>query len=431
MKTVSRRTLLAGTASAVVMASALTKGGSASGTQVKPRITVITQWYHSGDADAITAFGKYYTSRGGVWQHTAVPGFTTEMMNKLRVEIIAGNPPAASQLKGPEIATWSRIAPTVDLDPLVTAAHFGDVVAPDLARQQKPRGDWIALPLQIHRVNTMWISKKAMDKVGETKFPSSWHELEALAEKMKSAGIVPIANGGHRDDDALKFDVCLAGTSPDTYRKAIMDLDPTALTSAEMVEAFTLVRKIADWQTPNVGATDWVDYIGAFIRGEKGILFEGTWAQSFIANSGFKTSDYLVGPAPQKEGMPAFVLNSDSFIFWKRNEPDLQAGQALMAEVVMSKEGQEVFPKISGAIPARIDVDLSGPGWSAGQREMLQALGNAVKANRVVLTLSQNMAQTNDITAAMIDVITEYVHDATISAKDGAQRLAASVTSLR
>ena len=41
------------------------------------------------------------------------------MMNKLRAQIIAGDPPAVSQLKGPEIAAWSNIAPVVDLDAVV------------------------------------------------------------------------------------------------------------------------------------------------------------------------------------------------------------------------------------------------------------------------------------------------------------------------
>jgi glucose/mannose transport system substrate-binding protein len=426
MKTINRRTFLTSSASAAILASLGIKS-SALAQSAKPRLTLITQWYHGGDAVAIGALGKYFESKGGDWVHTAVPGFTTDMMNKLRAQIISGDPPAISQLKGPEIAAWSTLAPTVNLNNLVAEAKFAAAVAPDLAKQQMPNGDWIALPLQIHRVNTMWISKKAMDKIGETTFPKTWSEFDALAEKMKAAGIVPVANGGRRDDDGIKFDVSLAGTSPETYRKAIMSLDKGALTSPEMVQSFTRLRKIANWLTPNVGSTDWVDYIGAFIKGEKGILFQGAWAQSFIASQGFSASDYLVGPAPQQEGVSAFVLNSDSFIFWKRDEADLQAGQTLFANILMSEEGQKIFPKVSGAIPARFYIDLSGPDWSDGQRNMVSSLGAAKEANRVLLTLSQNMAQTNDITAAMMDVITEYVHDSSISAEDGAQRLGKSV----
>ena len=35
--------------------------------------------------------GKEFARQGGVWEHNPVPGFTTEMMNKLRAQIIAGD----------------------------------------------------------------------------------------------------------------------------------------------------------------------------------------------------------------------------------------------------------------------------------------------------------------------------------------------------
>ncbi len=86
-----------------------------------------------------------------------VPGFTTEMMNKLRAQIMAGDPPAISQLKGPEIAAWSKIAPTVDITPWVKAAGFEDKVPAELAKSCQPAGHWIALPMQVYRINTLFL----------------------------------------------------------------------------------------------------------------------------------------------------------------------------------------------------------------------------------------------------------------------------------
>ena len=126
--TITRRRLLAGSAAALAL-PAFARAQSA----VKPRLTAISQWSAGSDGAAITALGKKFEEKGGIWQHSPVPGFTTEMMNKLRAQIIAGDPPACSQLKGPEIAAWSKIAPTVNLDALVAAAGYEKVVAPDLA----------------------------------------------------------------------------------------------------------------------------------------------------------------------------------------------------------------------------------------------------------------------------------------------------------
>src|SRR4249919_1175273 len=155
-----RRDFLAGTAGVAAMAGI----PAVAWPQAKPRVTFISQWSAGSDGAAITGLGKRLEEEGGTWQHSPVPGFTTEMMNKLRADIIGGNPPAASQLKGPEIAAWSKIAPTVNLDAVVAEAGYEKVVAPDLARLHKPGGKWAALPLQVYRTNSLFISKRALDR---------------------------------------------------------------------------------------------------------------------------------------------------------------------------------------------------------------------------------------------------------------------------
>jgi hypothetical protein len=90
--------------------------------------------------------------------------------------------------QGPEIAAWSKIAPTVNLDALVAAAGYEKVVAPDLAKLHKPGGKWISLPLQIYSTNMLFLSKRAMDKAKADKIPVTWADFNDLAEKMKASG---------------------------------------------------------------------------------------------------------------------------------------------------------------------------------------------------------------------------------------------------
>jgi len=98
------------------------------------------------------------------------------------------------------------------------------------------------------------LSKKAMDKVSATALPATWAEFNALAEKMKAAGITPVANGGIRWDDGMKFEIALAGISPAAYRAAIMSLDEKALRGPEVLAAFGQLRKIASWMDPAIAA---------------------------------------------------------------------------------------------------------------------------------------------------------------------------------
>jgi glucose/mannose transport system substrate-binding protein len=425
--TTTRRRLLAGSAAALALPAFARAQGA-----VKPRLTVISQWSAGSDGAAITALGKRFEEKGGVWQHSPVPGFTTEMMNKLRAQIIAGDPPACSQLKGPEIAAWSKIAPTVDLDAVVAAAGYEKVVAPDLARLHKPGGKWIALPLQIYSTNMLFLSKRAMDKAKADKIPVTWADFNNLAEKMKASGITyPIANGGTRPDDGQKFEASLAGISPAAYRAAIMNLDETALNGTEIKAAFAQVRKISDWMDPNIGAQPYATNLKRFVDGDMGMLIMGGWAQGVLRSAGFKFDDFMITPGPSDNGKPVFLLNADAFIFWQRKEPDLQAGQTLMARLVMDPAIQTMYSQITGSIPVRTDVDLSGEGWSDGQRRTAVALKDAVANNQAVLSLAHNMAQENGLTAAMIDVLTEYVKNKKITPEQAVTRLAEAVEGAR
>ncbi|WP_339033806.1 ABC transporter substrate-binding protein [Bradyrhizobium symbiodeficiens] len=425
--TTTRRRLLAGSAAAFALPAFARAQGA-----VKPRLTAISQWSAGSDGAAITALGKKFEEKGGVWQHSPVPGFTTEMMNKLRAQIMAGDPPACSQLKGPEIAAWSKIAPTVDLDAVVAAAGYEKVVAPDLAKLHKPAGKWIALPLQIYSTNMLFLSKRAMDKAKADKIPVTWADFNDLAEKMKAGGVAsPIANGGTRPDDGQKFEAALAGISPLAYRAAIMNLEKKALEGPEIKAAFAQVRKIADWMDPNVGAQHFSTNLKRFVDGNMGMMIMGGWAQGVLRNAGFKFEDFTIAPGPSDNGKPVFLLNADAFIFWQRKEADLQAGQTLMAQLVMDPAIQTMYSQITGSIPVRTDVDLSGEGWSEGQRTTSAALKSAIASNQALLSMAHNMAQENGMTAAMIDVITEYVKDKTIKPDQAATRLAEAVEGAR
>jgi glucose/mannose transport system substrate-binding protein len=195
--------------------------------------------------------------------------------------------------------------------------------------------------------------------------------------------------------------------------------------------AFEQTRRFTEWQDPNMGNQPYTTYIPKFMSGDVGMLLTGGWAQGVFRNAGYQLSDYVVGPAPQDNGKAAFILNADAFIFWQRKEPEFAAGQELMAKLIMAKDTQKMYSGITGSVPVRTDMDLSDASFSNQQRETAASLVTAVQSNQVVLSLAHNMAQPNQITAAMLDVLTEFVHDHKISPKQGQQRLADAVDGVR
>jgi glucose/mannose transport system substrate-binding protein len=398
----------------------------------EPKITVISQWSAGAEGDAMNAFGDLVTKAGATWQHSPVSGFTTDMMNKLRADIIAGKPPAASQLKGPEIQAWSQIAPTVNMDQLVAEAGYEKVISPDLAKLHKVQGHWVALPLQVHRINTLYASKKALDKIGATKLPKTWDEFNAMATKMAAVGITPVAHGGLAWADTMYFDLSLIGISPDAYRRAIMNLDDKALRGPEVLAAFKQLRQLTEWMSPANAGQHWSVFIPALMKGDYGFLMMGGWASGVLKRGQFEEGrDYVCGSTPSNVTKPVFDLNADGLIFWETKNADYLAGQKITAQVAMGKEFNRIFTQINGSIPVRTDIELTGAAFQDCQRDAAANLAAAVSADQVVLSLAHNMAQNNSITAALRDVLTEYVHNKSISPQEGQKRLADAAIAAR
>src|SRR6185312_17136327 len=99
------------------------------------------------------------------------------------------------------------------------------------------------------------------DRVGLTKLPATWDEFNAVAGKMKAAGITPVANGGIKWDDGMKWEIALCGISPTAYRKAVMDLDEAALKGPEVLAAFHQTRMLADWSDPGAAGQHYSTFI--------------------------------------------------------------------------------------------------------------------------------------------------------------------------
>src|SRR5919206_493126 len=70
----------------------------------EPKVLMLHQWASGNDAASIAKLGEMFTAAGGEWQQTAIAGHTANTLAKLRADVVAGNAPAAVQLKGPEIA---------------------------------------------------------------------------------------------------------------------------------------------------------------------------------------------------------------------------------------------------------------------------------------------------------------------------------------
>lgn len=392
----------------------------------EPETNILHQWHSGSNAEAIKVLGEMYEQAGGTWNQTAVPGHTSNTIARLRADVISGNPPAAVQLKGPEIAEWASTGLTANLNELAEAEGWEDVVSAELVEVMKPQGEWVAVPMNIHRIDWLWASKPAMDKVGATELPKTWDEFNAIAEKMAAEGIIPVAHGGQDWIDGTLFEIIVQGISTDLYRKAFIELDLDALQSPEMIEAFDQLRIMVGFMDDAFPGRGWEEPLNMMAKGEAGFYLHGDWAIGTLNAAGYEYGkDYLCGGAPMNSGEPGYILNADSVVMFKQKDPDFIEGQKLLASTIMTPEFQTVFNVTKGSIPARMDVAL-GEEFNPCQVMNLEDLKAATQAGTVVRSMAHNMAVPEKFRTAMFAVISEFM-TSDMSSEAAAQRLAEAV----
>lgn len=409
---------------ALAMAPTLAPRGAAAG---EPKTNLLSQWSTGSDAAAIAKLGEMFQAAGGQWTATSIAGHTANTIAKLRADVVAGSAPPAVQLKGPEIAEWAATGMTADLDPIAEREQWDKLVAPELIGVMKPKGTWVAVPMNIHRINWLWASRKALDAAGIAAMPKTWAEFNADAAKLKAAGIIPVAHGSMDWVDATLFENIVYGMNIDLYRKSFVQLDPAALRGADMQAAFAELRKVINWTDPGMPGREWDASANLMLNGKAGFFFMGDWAIGTFNAEGFKYgTDYLCAQAPSDNGRPGFILNSDSVVFFKQKDPDYVAGQTLLAHLIMTKDFQRIFNQAKGSIPARMDVDMS-QGFNPCQVLSKAQLQDSIQAGTLVLSMAHNMSVLQKYRGAMMEVITEFVNTPDMSPADAANRLGDAV----
>jgi glucose/mannose transport system substrate-binding protein len=407
---------------AVAAAAVLAAIGSA---DAKPKTNLLHQWATGSDAAAIAKLGEMFTAAGGEWQQTAIAGHTANTLAKLRADVVAGNAPPAVQLKGPEIAEWNDTGGTASMDELAGQEGWDKVVAPELLPVMKPKGSWVAAPMNIHRINWLWASPKVMQAAGVTEMPKTWAEFNAACDKIVASGKICISHSTADWTDSTVFEVVVYGQDLDLYKKAFVEGDIDAMRSEGMVKAFEQFRTMTSkYMDPGMNGRDW-DSMSALVgRGEAAFHIMGDWTIGLLTAAGFKEgTDYVCAQAPTDWGKPGFILNSDSVVFFKQKDPDYVEGQKLLAHLILSTDFQTIFNQAKGSIPARLDVDLS-KGFNPCQELSQKDLKASVEAGTLVRSMAHNMTVPQKVRGAMMDTITEFVATPDMSAQDAANAMA-------
>ncbi|UCA47217.1 ABC transporter substrate-binding protein [Pseudochrobactrum sp. XF203] len=402
--------------------TAMALGFMAGAAQAAENVEVLHWWTAGGEAAALDVLKKDLEGKGIVWTDMPVAGGGgTEAMTVLRARVTAGNPPTAVQMLGFDIRDWAKEGALGNLDEVAGKEGWEKVIPAPLQEFAKYDGHWIAAPVNVHTTNWMWINKAALDKAGG-KEPANWDELIALLDKFKEQGITPVAHGGQPWQDGTIFDAVVLSFGTDFYKKAFIDLDPEALGSDTMKQAFDRMTKLRSYVDDNFSGRDWNLASAMVIEGKAGLQFMGDWAKGEFVKAGKKPGeDFVCMRYPETQG--AVTFNSDMFAMFKVAEDKVPA-QLQMASAIESPTFQSAFNVVKGSAPARTDVPDTA--FDACGKKAIADVKEASEKGTMLGSMAHGYANPAAVKNAIYDVVTREFNGE-LTSEEAVKELVAAV----
>jgi glucose/mannose transport system substrate-binding protein len=400
------------------LAAALcTSGGAVSG-----EVEVLHFWTSPGEAKSIAELKSMMAGRGHTWKDfVVVGGGGGNAMAALRSRVLAGSPPASASLRGPAVQEWAELGAFANLDAMATYDQWDTFLPKAVQDQVKHKGRYVAVPVNVHRVNWLWSNAEVLQKAGIPRPPSTFEEFLKAADKVKMAGFVPVAHGGQPWQDFILFEAVVLGSGgSDFYKRSLVKLEPSALGGEEMRRAFEAFRRMKAYVDDGSRGRTWDATSDMVIKGKAAFQFMGDWAKGeFLVAGKIPGKDFFCTATPGAPDAYTFVV--DTFAMFQLKNLEAQKAQGYLAFVLLSKEFQENFNQRKGSIPARNDLSLEK--FDPCGRESGRAFAESNRVNTLMPSAAVDMTIPTETKAAMQAVISEFWNSDSMSVQDAVKRL--------
>jgi len=392
---------------------------------VAGEVEVLHYWTSGGEAKSAAELKKIMAAKGHAWKDFAVAGGGGDnAMTVLKSRVVAGNPPSAAQIKGPAIQEWAQEGVLANLDNVAQAEKWDSLLPQVVANVMKYKGNYVAAPVNVHRVNWVWANPEVLKKAGVAKMPANYDEFFAAADKIKKAGFIAVAHGGQNWQDFTTFESVVLGVGgAKFYQDALVKLDPKALNSPTMKTSLETFRKIKGYTDAASPGRDWNLATAMVMQGKAGFQFMGDWAKGEFVAAGKKPGkDFLCAAAPGTSN--AYTFNVDSFAMFKLKDASAQKAQGDLAAAIMSTDFQEVFNLNKGSIPVRLNMSMAK--FDDCAKLSSKDFVDTAKTGGLVPSVAHGMAISPATEGAIKDLVSQFWNDDKISIDEGQKRLVAA-----
>jgi glucose/mannose transport system substrate-binding protein len=226
---------------------------------------------------------------------------------------VAGDPPTVKQfVVGLDPIEYVQQGMLMPVDDVAASGKWAAVLPKPLLDAITYDGKIFLAPTGIHGESWMFFSKAAFEKAGIADAPKSWEEFFAAMDKLKTAGLVPIAWGGQAWQELKVFNaVLLSQVGLEGFKKIYIDKDTETMKSPAFLKTLEIFGRMRDYVDKAAPGRNWNDATAMVITGKAGVQFMGDWAKGEFAAAGQTAGkEYGCAIAPESDAM---VYISDAF----------------------------------------------------------------------------------------------------------------------
>ncbi|MFM2288015.1 MAG: hypothetical protein RL684_1158 [Pseudomonadota bacterium] len=382
-------------------ARAATATGTAGAAPPAGHAEVMHWWTSGGESAAVRTLAAAWRAQGGTWSDSAIAG--SEQARAVAVSRIAGGDPPTAALFNTS-RQFHDLIEAGELQPLDAVAAkegWAQWLPAPLLESIRVNGHFYAAPVSIHSPTWIWYSKAALKRAGVTQEPRTFDELFAALDRLKAAGLVPLAHGGQSWQENVLFRAVLANAGGRAlYLGVIRDRNAALIASPEFRQVLLTFKRLHGYIDAGSAGRNWNDATAMLITGRAGFQVMGDWVKAEFAAAGKSSPrDYgcIAGFGPDAP----YIVQGDAFVFPRARDPDVRAVQERLAVTITQPAVQLAFAALKGSIPVRNDVDASALD-PCGQ------VGYAILKDGRRVVGNDERYLTPDQNGAVADVLTDY-----------------------
>ncbi|MTV37747.1 ABC transporter substrate-binding protein [Duganella radicis] len=335
----------------------------------------------------------------------------------LRSRVLTDDLPDVVQVNTVPAPMWMISGQSLPLDEVAAAGGWDRKLLPVIARMIRSDGVVQAVPLGVHRANTLFFNRRLFHKLGLLP-PRDWTEFEKTAERLRRAGITPLAQSSEPDEIGfLLQNIVLASAGPAFHKRIYLDGDEAAIADPRLAQALTQLRRLKRWMPQPLDEQGWVDVVRRFVGGEAAMMVAGDWVKAQLRSGGWVIdADFGCAAAP---GTAAYHLYVFDALMMMNGRAEVRPAQRKLAARLMSDRVQERYNFFKGSVPGLRRPDLAAMDSCA--RESWRLLSSSPDA--LVPTLSAGVVGDEARRTEFSAEVHRFFRDDRIGVQDSVQRL--------